>query len=64
MSRTFRKESYRQERLLKPRNPFACDPLLSKGGAHSKSKAKERQAGDRFIESELSDVVEPEDDDV
>jgi hypothetical protein len=39
-----------KQRLLKPRNPLAVDPLLKKGGAHQR---KDKRAGRSRQKAEL-----------
>jgi hypothetical protein len=39
-----------KQRLLKPRNPLAVDPLLLKGGAHQR---KDKRAGRARQKAEL-----------
>ncbi|KPK47866.1 MAG: hypothetical protein AMS22_16090 [Thiotrichales bacterium SG8_50] len=38
---------------LKPRNAFACDPIMRKGGAHRKSTKAERAAQKRRVRREV-----------
>ncbi|NWK78367.1 hypothetical protein [Aquitalea sp. LB_tupeE] len=41
---------------LKPRNPYACSPLLKKGGAHQRSQSGQRQHARQAIWAELDDL--------
>lgn len=61
MSRTIRRTSISIDATFKPRNPLAVDPILAKGGAHTKSKASERRETDRLIRRELEGRNEVDD---
>ncbi len=37
----------------KPRNPWACDPLMKKGGAHQKTFKAERKGYKQKLRKEL-----------
>ncbi|WP_287881614.1 hypothetical protein [Aquitalea sp.] len=41
---------------LKPRNPYACSPLLKKGGAHRSSRSGQRQNARQAMLAELDDL--------
>ena len=41
---------------LKPRNPYACSPLLKKGGAHRSSRSGLRQNARQAMLAELDDL--------
>ena len=41
---------------LKPRNPYACSPLLKKGGAHQRSQSGQRQHARQAIWAELDEL--------
>ncbi|WP_159874986.1 hypothetical protein [Aquitalea denitrificans] len=41
---------------LKPRNPYACSPLLKKGGAHRNSRSGQRQNARQAMLAELDDL--------
>ena len=41
---------------LKPRNPYACSPLLKKGGAHRSSRSGLRQNARQAMLAELDEL--------
>ena len=41
---------------LKPRNPYACSPLLKKGGAHRNSRSGLRQNARQAMLAELDEL--------
>jgi hypothetical protein len=42
---------------LKPRNPYACSPLLKKGGAHRSSRSGLRQNARQAMLAELDELM-------
>lgn len=41
---------------VKPRNPYACSPLLKKGGAHRNSRSGQRQNARQAMLAELDEL--------
>jgi hypothetical protein len=41
---------------LKPRNPYACSPLLKKGGAHRNSRSGQRHTAHQAMLAELDEL--------
>lgn len=41
---------------LKPRNPYACSPLLKKGGTHQRSQSGQRQHARQAMLAELDEL--------
>lgn len=44
------------ERLVKPRNPLALDPLMKKGGAHEKSFKAKRKSSKHLLRKQLAEL--------
>ncbi|MCO7225091.1 hypothetical protein [Pleionea sp. CnH1-48] len=45
----------KKQKLNKPRNPFACDPLMTKSSVHEKTyKAKRKSARQQLKKESLS----------
>ncbi len=43
--------------MPKPRNPYACDPLMRKGGVHQRSRTAERATDRQALLQEVDDYL-------